>query len=437
LLLIASSIYGFLVQSRHIFPFKSLKHARLLLYPPKRHAHELRSEATTAEAPSLETIRQLANLPYLEGYRPPTAGGVIRAYDRALAQDGLNFFTSGHAPEALLMDMDGKVVKRWASDALKAIPGVQLSSNHHGHETFLRDAELLPDGGIIGMFDEFGVVRLDASSRVVWAWRGPVHHDLCMDEDGHTWSILHERRVVPELDRGEPVLDDFFIELSSDGKLLRRMSLADCFLRSRYAAMLFDIPAFNEDVFHTNSIVVLDGSAVGRVAAFRRGNLLVSIKRLNAVAVIDPDAGKVVWALAGQWYGQHSAKLSPSGHVLLFDNLGTLRPASRVLEVDPVTQRVIWSFGGRHDENLLSETVGFVERLGNGNTLITESNRGRVVEVTPDNRVVWEFVNPARVIMRKELVATVYFMKRVSRDLPFLTREASEALAAPAPGRPK
>ncbi|HEX7252210.1 MAG TPA: arylsulfotransferase family protein [Thermoanaerobaculia bacterium] len=436
LLLMASGTYGFLLETRHIFPFKLLKYARLRLNPPKGATREPHPERA-AETPSLDAIRHLANLPYLEGYSPPTAGGVIRAYDRTLVQDGLNFFTSGNAPEAILMDMDGKVVKRWTADALKAIPGVQLSTSHSGHESFLRDAQLLPDGGIIGMFDEIGVVRLDASSRVEWVWRGPVHHDLCLDEEGHAWSILHERRVVPELNRVEPVLDDFFVELSSEGKLLRRMSLADSFLRSRYAAMLLDIPAFSEDVFHTNSIVVLDGSAAGRLPAFRRGNLLVSIKRLNAVAVIDPDARKVVWALAGQWYGQHSARLLPSGHVLLFDNLGTMRPASRVLEVDPVTQQVIWSFGGRDGENILSETVGFVERLGNGNTLITESDRGRVLEVTPDHRVVWEFVNPALVGKHKEHVAIVYFMERVSRDQPFLTREVSEARASPGPEHPR
>jgi len=215
---------------------------------------------------------------------------------------------------------------------------------------------------------------------------------------------------------------------------LLRVSLAECFLHSRYAAMLLDIPSVNEDVFHTNSIVVLDGSAAGRLAAFRRGNLLVSIRRLNAVVVIDPNAGQVVWALAGQWYGQHSAKLLPSGHLLLFDNLGTMRLASRVLEVDPETQQTLWSFGGRHGEAMLSETVGFVERLPNGNTLITESNRGRVLEVTPDNRVAWEFANPGRVGKHKGLVAIVYFMKRVPRDLPFLTRAGTpEAWETPVP----
>jgi hypothetical protein len=45
---------------------------------------------------------------------------------------------------------------------------------------------------------------------------------------------------------------------------------------------------------------------------------------------------------------------------------------------------------------------------------------GRALEVTPDRRVVWEFVNPSRAGEKKELVATLYNLERVPRDLPFL-----------------
>ena len=35
-----------------------------------------------------------------------------------------------------------------------------------------------------------------------------------------------------------------------------------------------------------------------------------------------------------------------------------------------------------------------MQRLPNGNTLITEGSDGRVFEVTPDHKIVWEFVSP-------------------------------------------
>ena len=43
-----------------------------------------------------------------------------------------------------------------------------------------------------------------------------------------------------------------------------------------------------------------------------------------------------------------------------------------------------------------SATMGSVQRLPNGNTLVTESLSGRVFEITPENDVVWDYVTPDR-----------------------------------------
>jgi archaeosine-15-forming tRNA-guanine transglycosylase len=39
---------------------------------------------------------------------------------------------------------------------------------------------------------------------------------------------------------------------------------------------------------------------------------------------------------------------------------------------------------------------GDQQRLTNGNTLITESEGGRILEIAPDGEIVWEFINPVR-----------------------------------------
>jgi len=44
------------------------------------------------------------------------------------------------------------------------------------------------------------------------------------------------------------------------------------------------------------------------------------------------------------------------------------------------------------------------------------------VEVTPDGRVAWEFVNPNRAGQKGELIATLYQIRRLPGDLPFLAR---------------
>jgi hypothetical protein len=138
-----------------------------------------------------------------------------------------------------------------------------------------------------------------------------------------------------------------------------------------------------------------------------------------------------------EWRAQHCARLLESGRLLLFDNFGSIREASRVLEVDLFTQQIVWGFGGVPRQDLFSESAGFEQRLSNGNTLVTESNFGRALEVTPDHRVVWEYVNPNRAGEKHELVAALYMLERLPGNPSFLSRTASsEPTAGPEP-RPR
>ncbi|MHB8104453.1 MAG: thioredoxin, partial [Dehalococcoidales bacterium] len=43
---------------------------------------------------------------------------------------------------------------------------------------------------------------------------------------------------------------------------------------------------------------------------------------------------------------------------------------------------------------LYSAFVSSAQRLPNGNTLITEGNGGRIIEVTAEHEIVWEYVSP-------------------------------------------
>jgi hypothetical protein len=53
------------------------------------------------------------------------------------------------------------------------------------------------------------------------------------------------------------------------------------------------------------------------------------------------------------------------------------------------------------------------QRLPNGNTLITESDNGRVFEVTRDGEVVWEFFMPTVSQKGGVLRSTIYRMTRI------------------------
>jgi hypothetical protein len=137
----------------------------------------------------------------------------------------------------------------------------------------------------------------------------------------------------------------------------------------------------------------------------------VSVHKLDTVAVIDPRSRRAVWVASGLWQAQHEPVLLPNGRMLVFDNLGR-GGSSRIVEFDPVTQKVHWQYGGAPNEPFASWKVGVQQRLPNGNTLITESTEGRAFEVTPQGHIVWEFMNPARAGEARELIATLYEFRR-------------------------
>jgi hypothetical protein len=75
----------------------------------------------------------------------------------------------------------------------------------------------------------------------------------------------------------------------------------------------------------------------------------------------------------------------------MFDN-GTYRGYSRILELNPETEEVVWSY--EDPENFFSPYRAGVQRLPNSNTLICESDAGRIFEVTPEGEIVWDFLSP-------------------------------------------
>jgi len=377
-----------------------------------RHA---RAGAPAAEPP--EAAADVKALPYLQGYRPAQDHPVVVEHDRGAAFPGLNFYVSGHAAAAVLMDMGGRTLHRWRYPLRRLWPDLARDPGMAKLE-YWRRAYLYPNGDLLGIYEGLGLVKLDARSRVLWAHRGGIHHDLAVLADGTIYALDREGKILPRINPKEGVFEDFVTVLDASGRPVRKISILECFERSPFAGLLRGMPR-SGDIFHTNTLEVLDGRFADRDPAFRKGNLLVSVLKLDTLAVLDPDRRMVVWARQGGWRRQHQPTFLDNGHLLLFDNLGAGRDRSRVLELDPRTGETVWQFGGGRGVDFFSKTLGSCQRLPNGNTLITESENGRAVEVTPAGRAVWEFYNPHRAGERGELVAVLFEMVRLPLDFPF------------------
>lgn len=377
------------------------------------------------------TVRDLAALPYLQGYRPATDRPTIARHDPTRALAGLNLAISGDQAGAVLFDMEGRELHRWRQPIARVWP--DLAGDPQAKKVdYWRRVHLLPDGSLLAIFDGRGLIHLSVDSRLLWAHRGGIHHDLAVAADGTILALDREGRAIPRLRRGG-VLEDYVTTFEPDGRVRSRVSVLAALERSDYAALLHHRPD-DPDFLHTNTLELLDGSGADRLPALVAGNLLVSILGLDAVAVIDPRRERVVWALVGVTRKQHQPTLLPGPRLLVFDNVWG-RDRSRVLELDALTQEVLWRFPAADSpETLFSRTLGSVARLPNGNTLITESEAGRALEVTTDGKVVWEYHSPHRVSDPAgggELVASLFEVVRLDpADLPWLD-EATRGRSTP------
>lgn len=376
---------------------------------------QARNASTLSDRERQERIRRLESLGYSGVSRHSGGDAGVTVLNESLAEPGLRFYVSGHAPEAVLMERDGRVVHTWTYDYADLVRDHPEEFQPPVPATGCwRRAHLLHDGSLLAIYEGHGLVKIDRESREVWGYPGHCHHDLDIAPDGTIAVLTREVRIEPRFHPEEPVLLDAVTFLDPEGRPLRRIELLDAFEHSPFADLLPVAPV-SGDLFHTNTLEFLDGVLAEQSEAFRAGNVLISVRELDLLAVLDPRFGRIVWARRGPWKRQHEPTMLADGTLLLFDNLGQ-GGRSRVLEFDPFTMEPVWSYADGPATPLFSPTCGVARRLAGGNTLIVESDNGRAFEVTPDGALVWEFVNPYRAGAEGELIAAVMDMEVLSAD---------------------
>jgi hypothetical protein len=333
--------------------------------------------------------------------------GVVQ-YDAERAYNGYTLFSSAHKACAYLINMKGDVIHEWhlSYDRIwKKSSAVQYPDIPAS--VFWRDIFLYPNGDLLAVYEGwqlhiygFGLAKIDSNSRVIWTYLDHIHHDVTVGPDGRIYALAQAWRTTPMPSFPEikpPRVEGFVVVLSPQGRLLKRISLFDAFARSPYRGMLrlLNVPATDE-MLHTNSVKPLPPNFAKMFPQAGPNSVLISCRNLDAIALLDLDAEKIVWLMRGPWARQHDARPLPDGNIILFDDLGDFARGnhSRVLEFQPNPFKVLWEYPGDSGEVLNSEILGAEEKLPNGNVLITDSGTARLLEVTPDKKVVWEYRSP-------------------------------------------
>jgi hypothetical protein len=339
--------------------------------------------APAVDDAQLERLDALGYVDWAEAPAERDADGVV-LHDPARSQPGANLVTYPALRRAELFDAEGRPLRRWEG---------------RGHRRWER-ARLLPGGDLLVVVRRpGGLVRLAADSRVVWEADLPLHHDARVLSDGRLAALTSRRLEVPEIHAG-PVWDNGVALLSAQGALLEERSLLDV-LASHPERLPLVTAGIEEkegkplDLFHANYLDWIEAPlAPGADPRFAPGRVLVTLRHQDAVVLFDWRSGELLWSWGpGQLDRPHDASVLEGGNVLIFDNQ-TGADASRIVEVDPRTDRIVWEYRAPDPRDFYTGTRGTVQRLANGNTLIAESNAGRGFEVTPSGEVVWEYLAP-------------------------------------------
>ena len=464
-------------------------------------------------------------------------------YDPARAWSGFTVLSPLATQAAVVIDMNGKIVKQWdgfnnsAGGPARVLPNgdvIAASGARPGRQESLELVQRDFAGTIVWRLDRNEEIQT-ADGKTIQSLRQ--HHDWQREDfpagyyspdatparsGSNTLVLAHTDRRVPEV--ADVLLqDDRIIEVSPSGEVLWQWNAADHInemgfdARARAAIRaaraggaggragagpVTPAAGGRGDAARGNAGRGDAGAGAGRGAGrggagrsaaapaafdwlhlnsatylgpnrwfdagdkrFAPNNIIVSSREASLLAIIARD-GSIVWRLGpnflesdalraiGQIIGQHQAHLIPkglpgAGNLLVFDNGGAsgygepsgmaprgvgvfARPSSRVLEIDPMSLAVVWSYTA--GAQFFSSNISGMQRLPNGNTLITEGAGGRVFEVTSDRQIVWEFMNAPQTAAART-PGTIYRAYRVPYAwLSQLPRPQEKAVIPPALG---
>ena len=303
---------------------------------------------------------------------------------------GYTLLTTNGGNYVNLIDMEGRLCHQWYLTERVGY-GYLLSNGH----LLLRTVSARAGGRRSDAGPRAGaIIELDWNGVEVWRYENPMlHHDFARLPNGNTLVLLFEP-LAPELaaqvqggasggDGAEEMLGDLVEEITPAGETVyswrswEHLDPAEdviCHLENR------------EEWTHQNSLTVTP-----------EGDFIVSFRRTDTVGIVERDSGRFKWKWGpGEISHQHYPYRLENGNILLFDN-GCHRPGptfSRALEVNPDSSEIVWEYLGDPPISFYSFHISGAERLPNGNTLICEGAPGRIFEVTPQQEIVWEYVNP-------------------------------------------
>ena len=261
---------------------------------------------------------------------------------------------------------------------------------------------LLDDGSLVFTIHgantfpyQVGIAKIDVDGEIVWRRLDHSHHWITVGADQRIYTPYAELRE--DLDRvGETpiklecregvVYDEGIRVITPDGRLEREFSILREFAETGYAGLFSGLPNGCDPV-HINSVELVTPAVAEKLRKAETGDLLVSIRNINTIAILDQQSGKPKYVVSGLTAAQHSPVFLPDATVVVFDNMGgTLSlGGTRIARIDLETREASTIFPRPGEVNLIpffSEDGGHVSVSPDGNRVLTSLKaQGRIVEL--------------------------------------------------------
>lgn len=315
---------------------------------------------------------------------------------------------------ANLIDRNGSIIRSWKTDPRDIFGASRISSS-----SYMRNSRLTENGGLYALYHYgIGLVKFDKNGEVLWKRALNVVNTFTV-VDNKIYLLVNKEQVVPGLKSAGPVLaPDIYVLDKNTGHTINKYSIGDAFSNSPYRSFLYTAYKLRyqakDDVFHPNSIQYITGDIAQAHPHLEAGDFVLSLRYPSAIITFDPDNRTITNVEHGRTWLQHSTYAHKNGTITAFNNLHK-KGESQVLAFDPTTGKQTFSYTG---SNFYSGCCGRVERLENGHYLITETERGRIFELTPQKKVVWEYYNPEKENHSGEtFLAAIYQGRSVSQSI--------------------
>jgi hypothetical protein len=306
----------------------------------------------------------------------------------------------------LIRISDGKLLMRWAPD-WKEIAGrttkKKFAWNDGSQESRAVHPVLLPDGDIVFNTGS-ALIRYDPCEQEAdWLLDEVFHHSVELGPDGTLWAPIVINDPFPEnsvLNR--IVRDDGLAEVSLDGRILQKISFSRVLLENDLRVLVLGLndANFSYDFLHLNQITpaFVDGKR------WKKGDLLVSSRRLSSVFIYRPSTNSIVWHQMGPWLNQHSVAFYGDDSISVFDNnvVWGLPTAQPFFTPDDHNRVIVFNLESQTWRDpfveILSKyrprsaTQGRSQVLSDGGLFIEETNNGRLMRFS-ETGLMWSKIN--------------------------------------------